>query len=138
MNFTYLFWLRPGRQRCGNVHRAQFGDTGRRGEALLTRLVRSRSREEGNEARVRLPGADHRGLRGVPRLENQAGQARGAPDRASSRGGRAAGRAELLANFFGGAVRGVFRENANCGDPPGTLPVTSGVTCGYPVHFAGA
>ena len=35
----------------------------------------------------------------------------------------AAGRAELLANFFGGAVRGVFRENANCGDPPGTLPV---------------
>ena len=31
----------------------------------------------------------------------------------------AAGRAELLANFFGGAVWGVFRENANCGDPPG-------------------
>ena len=29
------------------------------------------------------------------------------------------GRAELLANFFGGAVWGVFRENANCGDPPG-------------------
>ena len=46
----------------------------------------------------------------------------------------AAGRAELLANFFGGAVWGVFRENANCGDPPGTLPVPSG----YPVHFAGA
>ena len=23
------------------------------------------------------------------------------------------------ANFFGGAVWGVFRENANCGDPPG-------------------
>ena len=35
------------------------------------------------------------------------------------------GRAELLANFFGGAVWGVFRENANCGDPPGTLPVPS-------------
>ena len=34
----------------------------------------------------------------------------------------AAGRAELLANFLGGAVWGVFRENANCGDPPGTLP----------------
>ena len=31
----------------------------------------------------------------------------------------AAGRAELLANFLGGAVWGVFRENANCGDPPG-------------------
>ena len=31
----------------------------------------------------------------------------------------AAGRAELLANFFGGAVWGNFRENANCGDPPG-------------------
>ena len=31
----------------------------------------------------------------------------------------AAGRAELLANFFGGAVYSVFRENANCGDPPG-------------------
>ena len=31
----------------------------------------------------------------------------------------AAGRAQLLANFFGGAVWGVFRENANCGDPPG-------------------
>ena len=31
----------------------------------------------------------------------------------------AAGRAELLANFFGGAVWGAFRENANCGDPPG-------------------
>ena len=25
------------------------------------------------------------------------------------------------ANFFGGAVWGGFRENANCGDPPGTL-----------------
>ena len=49
----------------------------------------------------------------------------------------AAGRAELLANFFGGAVWGVFRENANCGDPPGTLPVPSRVTSGYPVHFAG-
>ena len=36
--------------------------------------------------------------------------------------GRAGGRAELLANFFGGAVWGNFRENANCGDPPGTLP----------------
>ena len=35
----------------------------------------------------------------------------------------AAGRAELLANFLGGAVWGVFRENANCGDPPGTLRV---------------
>ena len=23
------------------------------------------------------------------------------------------------ANFLGGAVWGVFRENANCGDPPG-------------------
>ena len=23
------------------------------------------------------------------------------------------------ANFFGGAVWGNFRENANCGDPPG-------------------
>ena len=31
----------------------------------------------------------------------------------------AAGRAQLLANSFGGAVWGVFRENANCGDPPG-------------------
>ena len=31
----------------------------------------------------------------------------------------AAGRAELLANFFGGAVWGNSRENANCGDPPG-------------------
>ena len=31
----------------------------------------------------------------------------------------AAGRAELLASFFGGAVWGNFRENANCGDPPG-------------------
>ena len=31
----------------------------------------------------------------------------------------AAGQAELLANFFGGAVWGNFRENANCGDPPG-------------------
>ena len=31
----------------------------------------------------------------------------------------AAGRAQLLANFFGGAVWGVFRENANCGDPGG-------------------
>ena len=31
----------------------------------------------------------------------------------------AAGRAELLANFFGGAVWGNFRENANCGEPPG-------------------
>ena len=31
----------------------------------------------------------------------------------------AAGRAQLLANFFGGAVWGNFRENANCGDPPG-------------------
>ena len=41
------------------------------------------------------------------------------------RGERPAGRAELLANFFGGAVWGVFRENANCGDPPGTLPVPS-------------
>ena len=29
------------------------------------------------------------------------------------------GRAELLANFFGGAVWGNFRENSNCGDPPG-------------------
>ena len=38
----------------------------------------------------------------------------------------AAGRAQLLANFFGGAVWGVFRENANCGDPPGTLRVPSG------------
>ena len=28
---------------------------------------------------------------------------------------------ELLANYFGGAVWGNFRENANCGDPPGTL-----------------
>ena len=35
------------------------------------------------------------------------------------RGERPAGRAQLLANFFGGAVWGVFRENANCGDPPG-------------------
>ena len=31
----------------------------------------------------------------------------------------ACGRPELLANFFGGAVWGNFRENANCGDPPG-------------------
>ena len=46
----------------------------------------------------------------------------------------AAGRAELLANFFGGAVWGNFRENANCGDPSGTLPVPFT----YPVHFAGA
>ena len=36
-----------------------------------------------------------------------------------SRRAAACGRAELLANFFGGAVWGVFRENANCGDPPG-------------------
>ena len=54
----------------------------------------------------------------------------------------AAGRAELLANFLGGAVWGVFRENANCGDPPGTLPGNLPgnlrVPSGYPVHFAGA
>ena len=31
----------------------------------------------------------------------------------------AAGRAELLASFFGSAVWGNFRENANCGDPVG-------------------
>ena len=36
-----------------------------------------------------------------------------------SRRAAACGRAELLANFLGGAVWGVFRENANCGDPPG-------------------
>ena len=36
-----------------------------------------------------------------------------------SRRAAACGRAELLANFFGGAVWGNFRENANCGDPPG-------------------
>ena len=36
-----------------------------------------------------------------------------------SRRAAACGRAELLANFFGGAVWGVFRENANCGDPVG-------------------
>ena len=46
----------------------------------------------------------------------------------------AAGRAELLANFLGGAVWGVFRENANCGDPPGTLWGPSRVR----VHLAGA
>ena len=34
-------------------------------------------------------------------------------------------------HFFGGAVWGVFRENANCGDPPGTLPVPSGYPPGY-------
>ena len=43
----------------------------------------------------------------------------------------AAGRAELLANFLGGAVWGVFRENANCGDPPGTLPVNLRVPCTF-------
>ena len=36
-----------------------------------------------------------------------------------SRRAAACGRAELLASFLGGAVWGVFRENANCGDPPG-------------------
>ena len=36
-----------------------------------------------------------------------------------SRRAAACGRAQLLANFFGGAVWGVFRENANCGDPGG-------------------
>ena len=41
------------------------------------------------------------------------------------RGERPAGRAELRALTLGGAVWGAFRENANCGDPPGTLPVPS-------------
>ena len=40
-------------------------------------------------------------------------------DGETAESGRASGRAQLLANFFGGAVWGVFRENANCGDPPG-------------------
>ena len=58
-----------------------------------------------------------------------------------SRRAAACGRAELLASFLGGAVWGVFRENANCGDPPGTLPGNLPgnlpVPSGYPVHFAG-
>ena len=43
----------------------------------------------------------------------------------------AAGRAELLANFCGGAVLGVFLENANCGDPPGQPPGNLAVPCTF-------
>ena len=44
----------------------------------------------------------------------------------TSRRAAACGRAELRALTFGGAVWGVFRENANCGDPVGNLWVTYG------------
>ena len=41
------------------------------------------------------------------------------------------GRAQLRALTFGGAVWGVFRENANCGDPPGTLRGNLWVPCTF-------
>ena len=56
--------------------------------------------------------ADHPGPEGL-----EAGTRAFSPQFAES--GRASGRAQLLANFFGGAVWGNYRENANCGDPPG-------------------
>ena len=37
----------------------------------------------------------------------------------ASRAAAESGRAQLRALILGGAVWGNFRENANCGDPPG-------------------
>ena len=48
--------------------------------------------------------------------------------------GRLRPSAAACANDKGGAVWDAFRENANCGDPVGTLPGN----CGVRVHFAGA
>ena len=72
-------------------------------------------------------------------LRALANAARDSPGR--GRGGRgverpraSSGRAQLRALTLGGAVWDAFGENANCGDPVGTLRGP----CRVRVHFAGA